>query len=193
LIDNPIQQFNDWWNVAKSDSPLKQKSAVCISTINADGFPNGRFVDLKSADESGFVFCTDVNSAKGNEIRTNPKVALTVWWDHVGFQVRVIGTAKALSKSEAEKYWGRRSREAQLTTLASNQSQQLNNKGHLIEKLNKLKHEFKDRDIPKPKEWSGYLIQPVSIEFLNFKENRLHIRELFEHKDGEWVKGLLQP
>ena len=84
-MDNPVSKFRNWWQKALYDSPLKQKSAVCVSTVNEDGFPVGRFVDLKSVGEDGFVFCTYLHSAKGKHIAHTPKVSMTVWWDHVGY------------------------------------------------------------------------------------------------------------
>ncbi len=100
---------------------MQQKNAVCVSTIDEMGFPSGRFVDLKSVNDSGFVFCTYIDSVKGKEILRNPKVAMTVWWDHVGYQVRVVGVAEPIDETEADSYWTSRSRSAQLTTTAFEQ------------------------------------------------------------------------
>lgn len=192
-MDNPIVQFGKWWEVAKKDSPLQQKSAVCVSTITQDGFPSGRFVDLKAADEKGFTFCTYLDSKKGKEIEANPKVAITIWWDHVGFQVRALGTAEALSDEEALKHWASRSRDAQITTLSCSQSKELKNEIDLQRQVESTKKEYDGNTIPKPTNWGGYIVAPNSIEFLTFKKSRLHLRELFTLADGVWSKMLLQP
>jgi hypothetical protein len=92
-MESPMEKFTQWWEAALVQSPLNQKSAVCVSTVGQDGMPSGRFVDLKGADEDGFTFCTYLDSAKGAEIRENPNVALTIWWDPVGYQGVQIGTA----------------------------------------------------------------------------------------------------
>lgn len=86
-MDNPISKFESWWQEALADSQLQQKSAVCVSTIDENGFPAGRFVDLKSVSDSGFIFCSYFDSVKGKHIAREPKTAMTVWWDHVGYQI----------------------------------------------------------------------------------------------------------
>ena len=101
-MDNPIVKFESWWQEALADSPLNQKSAVCVSTVDANGFPAGRFVDLKSVSENGFVFCTYFDSAKGKHIARNPNISMAAWWDHVGYQVRVVGIAEVIAVSEAD-------------------------------------------------------------------------------------------
>lgn len=192
-MDNPISKFNIWWQQALVDSPLRQKSAVCISTVDERGFPAGRFVDLKAVSDSGFVFCSYFDSAKGQHIAQNPKTAMTVWWDHMGYQVRVVGSAQLISGGEADSYWNSRSRSAQLTTTAFKQSEALGSESELNSRLEEASVVFAGREVPRPMNWGGYRIQPVSIEFLTFRESRLHLRELFEFKNNGWVKQLLQP
>lgn len=192
MVD-PVNKFNTLWEHALLDTPLKQKSAVCVSTINEDGFPESRFVDLKAVSESGLVFCTYLDSNKGNDIRRNPKVSLTVWWDHIGIQIRAVGVAQQISEEVASKYWQTRSRNAQLTTMSFNQSKALSSESELIAKFDQIKEEMEGNTVPKPKNWGGYTIKPLSIEFLTFKESRLHLRELYKNTDGQWNKTLLQP
>jgi len=192
-MEHPIEQFSQWWNTALEGSPLKQKSAVCVSTINEGGFPTGRFVDLKAADESGFTFCTFLDSNKGVDIRRNPKVALTIWWEHVGYQVRVTGVASQLAEEQAVAYWNTRSVDAQITTSCFEQSQPLTNEADLLDRFEQAREQWRGKPVPKPHYWGGYKVAPVAIEFLTFKENRLHFRELFEVAGNGWKKSLLQP
>jgi pyridoxamine 5'-phosphate oxidase len=192
-MENPIEKFQVWWKRALLNSPLQQKSAVCVSTIDEDGFPSGRFVDLKSVDEDGFVFCTYLDSVKGKHIQKNPKVAITVWWDHVGYQVRIIGEAAPINESEAVDFWKTRSRSAQLTTTAFQQSQPLIEEQELTTRMQTVTNKFVDMEIPKPVSWGGYRVHPLTIEFLTFAESRLHLRELYRRQDGVWDKRLLQP
>jgi pyridoxamine 5'-phosphate oxidase len=194
-VNDPIEKFETWWRMAKANSPLSQKSAVCLSTIDQSGYPSGRFVDLKSVSRDGFVFCTYLDSKKGREIELNNKVSMTMWWDHVGLQVRVVGNAKTLSEAEAERFWRTRNREAQITTTSCRQSQALADEADMLSFFEKTKHEYEGREVPKPQGWGGYIIEPVTIEFLTFNENRLHLRELFSAlgENNEWTKVLLQP
>ena len=192
-MEHPVVKFNQWWKVALDNTPLKQKNAVCVSTVDSDGFPAGRFVDLKAVSEKGFTFCTYLDSKKGVEISANSKIAMTVWWDHVGYQVRVTGFALSLSEKDATRFWESRSRDAQLTTICSLQSQILESEEVLQEQLLTAREKFSSEEIPKPNNWGGFTIQPISIEFLTFNDNKLHLRELFEFNNGEWNKRLLQP
>lgn len=192
-MESPLGKFERWWQAALADSPLKQKSAVCISTIDENGFPTGRFVDLKSVNESGFVFCTYFDSAKGKQLQHDSKTAMTVWWDHVGYQVRISGNAEVITAAEADRFWNTRSRSAQLTTTAFEQSTPMATENYLVARLQEATEKITDRNIPRPVNWGGYCVRPVSIEFLTFQESRLHLRELFERKGNEWTKRLLQP
>lgn len=190
---NPIVKFQQWWHAALDGSPLNQKSAVCISTIDNQGFPHGRFVDLKAVNELGFTFCTYLDSAKGIQISHNPKVALTAWWDHVGYQVRVVGVAQPIEDADAIAFWNTRSKGAQLTTTAFAQSQPMIAEEELISRIESFAQPHLNANIPKPKSWGGYCIKPVSVEFLTFRESRLHLRELYQTSEAGWVKSLLQP
>ncbi|MEH6501970.1 MAG: pyridoxal 5'-phosphate synthase [Pseudoalteromonas distincta] len=192
-MDSPLDRFQQWWNEALRDTPLQQKNAVCVSTIDEMGFPSGRFVDLKSVNDSGFVFCTYIDSVKGKEILRNPKVAMTVWWDHVGYQVRVVGVAEPIDEAEADSYWTRRSRSAQLTTTAFEQSQLQASEEELDVKVKEASVQFDGAEIPRPSNWGGFIVKPLSVEFLSFRQSRLHLRELYKQEDKMWVKRLLQP
>ena len=192
-MDCPITKFNVIWQKALENSPLIQKSAVCISTIDANGFPQSRFVDLKSADNNGFIFCTYLDSNKGKEIQDNPKVSLTIWWDHIGMQIRVVGEAENISEQLSTEFWHTRSRDAKLTTTSFNQSQELFCESELNTRFELIKQQMKNKEVQKPDNWGGYAIKPLSIEFLTFKESRLHLRELYQSQNAQWQKSLLQP
>jgi pyridoxamine 5'-phosphate oxidase len=193
-MENPFAKLRDWWQQAITNSPLKQKSAVCISTIDKQGFPAARFVDLKDITSTGLVFCSYLDSAKGAHIDHNNKVALTAWWEHLGKQIRVVGKASRISDRDANQYWQSRSRAAQITTLSCKQSEPIADLDdlHAQVKTNteKLEHQ---PNIPRPDNWGGYLVEPISIEFLTFKDDRLHIREVFSLEGSNWQKQLLQP
>jgi len=192
-MDNPIPKFKNWWQEALVESPLQQQSAVCISTIDEHGFPAGRFVDLKSVSDDGFVFCSYLDSAKGRQIAHNPKTAMTIWWDHVGYQVRVIGSAQLITAAQADGFWQSRSRSAQLVTSTFAQSAPLAAERDLVTRLQQASTRLADQAITRPDNWGGYCIEPVAIEFLTFRDSRLHLRELFKYQGEGWTKQLLQP
>lgn len=192
-MENPIEKFKSWWETALVNTPLNQKNAVCVSTINENGFPSERFVDLKAVSDDGFTFCTYLDSQKGGDIRKNNKVSLTFWWEHVGYQVRVTGLASEIAEVEAQYYWDQRTKDAQITTSCCKQSQPLNSESDLMKQFLQTKEKFAESSVGKPDNWGGYLVTPVSIEFLTFKENRLHFRELFKNTNNVWCKTLLQP
>ena len=192
-IQDPIEKFMCWWREARQDSPLKQKNAVCVSTIDEDGFPQGRFVDLKHVSEDGFVFCTELSSPKGQHIKNNDKTAMTIWWDHVGYQVRIVGVAEPIATELADHYWQTRSLIAQLVTTSFSQSECYDRPEELEPRLDEASLNLKDQTIARPETWGGFCVNPKSIEFLHFAETRLHIREKYIHCDGHWLHGYIQP
>lgn len=193
MTDDVIQLFNSWWEYADQNSPLKHKAAVCISTIDSAGFPDGRFVALKKVTDRGVVFCSSSDSVKGVSLNANPNIAMTIWWDHIERQIRVKGIAEMVSGSESDRYWTDRSRDAQLATWASVQSDPLEDVSILQENLTHIRRDFEGIPVPRPENWGGYLIIPISIEFLEFSDDRLHKRVLYSKIDSGWDKTMLQP
>ncbi len=191
-MNNPIVKFELWWSEVK-EIGLKHPGAVCVSTIDRHGFPSGRFVDLKDIIDDCFIFCTNLDSQKGHDIENNDKVALTFWWEAIGYQVRIIGHALQISSALADRYWQTRPRDAQITTLSCQQSKPLLSEHILQEQFEKVKKNAGSNDIPRPDNWGGYTVKPVMIEFLTFKASRLHLRERYTINGGSWGKELLQP
>ena len=139
------------------------------------------------------MFCTYLDSAKGRHLTQNPHAAITAWWDHLGYQVRVVGSAVPISEPEAIAFWKSRSRNAQLTTTAFEQSRPLASEKELDTRIQAHEAELQGSDIAKPRNWGGFRVSPSSVEFFVFRESRLHLRELYTLENGRWVKGLLQP
>ncbi len=192
-MQDPIQVFNALWQRAIDDSPLKQKSAVCVSTIDAAGFPNSRFVDLKEANEQGLVFCTYLDSQKGHDLTANDKAGITIWWDHIGIQARFQGHCARISDDEANWHWKSRSRDAQLTTTCFQQSQPLDELQLLKTKVAEAKLLYAGSDIARPTNWGGFRLVPTRLELLEFRDDRLHIRTCYWREGAEWRQGYLQP
>jgi len=180
------------WENAKSNSPLKQKSAVCISTIDSAGFPQSRCVDLKEVDQRGFTFCTSYNSEKGNNLSQNPKISLLAWWDHIGYQIRVVGKAVVISNELADKFWFSRSNEARVATTCFRQSE-IWDPSVSMEAEYSAALAVSSASIARPNSWGGYTVVPNSIEILQFRDNRVHIREQYLRDGSSWKMQLLQP
>ena len=195
MSEKPMAKFQEWWTEYKRDVSPAHPGAVCVSTVSENGAPRARFVGLKSADEDGFVFCTWFNSPKGRELAHNPKIALTFWWEEKGWQVRVEGKVEHVNEEDAKKEWASRSRDAQLATLCFKQSQPLNSEDELYAMYSRTQTEASDGPVDKPERWGGYRVIPESIEFLTFRENRMHLREYYSRRDQftGWNKTLLQP
>ena len=166
---------------------------MCVSTVDADGRPHGRFVDLKEVRPEGFVFCTSYLSPKGLHIDERPQVCLTFWWDHVGRQVRVLGRAARISPDEADMFFAERSREAQLASWAYEQSRPSPSSETLAIRLAAIRERFGSGAVPRPRHWGGYLVAPGTIEFLTFSVDRDHTRILYAWRDSHWFRSELQP
>lgn len=193
MTANPIELFIKWYRTAQESSLAKHRGAVCVSTVDEHGVPDARFVDLKEVSEAGFVFCTHLDSRKGRALTTNPHAALTFWWDHIERQVRVVGVAERIPDAQADHFFQQRSRDAQLTSWASDQSSSLDDPGAIEQRLLLVQTRFADGEIPRPSNWGGYRVRPTRIEFLTFRANRLHERSQYSREDGTWSQQWLQP
>ena len=186
LDDNPFQQFELWFTQA-IDSGIPEPNAMSISTVSAEGQPSLRTVLLKTYDEKGFVFFTNYESRKAQEIEQNPKVALLFPWVALGRQIKIIGSASKISFTESLKYFSTRNRGSQIGAWASPQSSIISSRALLEEKVDEMKRKFSDGEIPLPSFWGGYRVVPESIEFWQARENRLHDRFKFtQDNQGQW-------
>ncbi|WP_291725683.1 pyridoxal 5'-phosphate synthase [Bernardetia sp.] len=188
---SPIELFTKWFDEEKKISQTKHISAVCLSTLGLDGFPNARFVSLKEIMDENFVITTSFNSRKGLEISGNNKVALTFWWKTTERQIRIQGIATKTPTSLAQKYFKERNLASQIVSCISNQGQESN----AIESLEKeLEQQISQRqNVEVPADWGGYFISPVRIEFMQFKDTRFHDRKLYVKQENEWICKQLQP
>ena len=192
-MKDPFQLFQDWYQQELSQTNVRIPSACCLSTIGTDGYPNARFVSMKEIRQDAFVVTGPLDARKGQEIANIPKVSLTFWWTETEKQVRVQGDAVQLSESEASAYFAQRNQDSKIVSQVFQQGAVLNTLNELEERFQKGKQSYRDQNIEKPKSWSGFYIQPKRIEFMDFKENRLHQRMLYSKEDTIWKVTYLAP
>jgi len=189
---NPFLQFEEWFNDAQ-DAKLIEANAMVLATANAEGVPNIRAVLLKIFDEKGFVFFTNYNSDKGEEIAQNPNVAAEFLWLDLERQVRILGRCEKITKAESLSYFLKRSRGSQLGAWVSDQSSIISSRKLLAMQIQKIKEKFTNGDVPLPDFWGGYRIIPQKIEFWQGRESRLHDRILYTKDKDAWKISRLAP
>ncbi len=192
VSDSPVSQFKLWFKDAL-ESEIIEPNAMVLSTVKEDR-PSARVVLLKGFDESGFSFFTNYNSHKGKDIKQNPFAALTFFWDVMERQVRIEGKIEKLSAEESDTYFWSRPRESQIGAWVSEQSAVIGGREVLDQSLDFYNKKFNDFEIiPRPAHWGGFLLNPISIEFWQGRESRLHDRILYSLSSGIWKISRLSP
>ena len=189
---DPLPLFAEWLTAARASEP-NDANAVALATADAQGAPDVRMVLLKAFDEQGFVFYTNLESAKGRQLAANPQAALLFHWKSLRRQVRVRGAVTAVSPAEADAYFAARAREARVGAVASTQSRPLPDRQALERRIAALESELQGRDPARPEFWSGFRVSPASIEFWRDRPFRLHDRLLFEREGQGWRSVGLYP
>lgn len=190
---NPFIQFKQWFEQALS-AQLPEPNAMTIATATPDGKPSARMVLLKDFDERGFVFFTNYNSRKGQELAENPQAALVFWWAELERQVRIIGHVEQVSAAESDKYFYSRPENSRLGAWASHQSEAITNREVLEQNLQQLQHQYENQEIPRPSHWGGLRVIPTEIEFWQGRPSRLHDRLLYTRLDTQtWKIQRLSP
>ncbi len=189
---DPQQLFDAWLDEAERSEP-NDPNAMALATADAAGRPSVRMVLLKGRDERGFVFHTNLDSRKGDDLAANPQAALLFHWKTLRRQIRIEGRIEPVSAEESDAYFATRSRERQLGAWASDQSRPLTDRDAFEARLAEVASRFGGQEVPRPPRWGGLRLIPERIEFWLDREHRLHERRLFE-RDGEgWREGLLYP
>jgi len=193
-LDNPIDLFEDWFNEAKK-TEINDPNALALATVGKNGIPSVRMVLLKDFNEKGFVFYTNLNSRKSNEIKSNPNTAMCFHWKSLLRQVRVTGKLTNVSDADADNYYNSRTYGSRIGAWASNQSSILKSRDELLNSIEEFKRKYSnEKNIPRPKYWSGWNLYPTEIEFWLDGKDRIHERLLYSRKDNNmWEKNLLSP
>lgn len=189
---NPIKQFQHWFDQAIA-ADILEPNAMTIASATKDGIPSARIVLLKGVDERGFVFYTNYESRKGQELIDNPHASLVFWWGVLERQVRIEGTIEKIADAETVAYFQSRPIGSQLGAWASNQSRVVANREELEQRLEALTQQYADQDVPRPPHWGGFRVVPHAIEFWQGRPNRLHDRLLYRLQDGTWTIERLAP
>ena len=193
-LDDPIQLFKLWMDEAKKAEP-NDPNALSLATSDKNNFPSVRMVLLKDFNQNGFVFYTNLNSQKGNELKENPKVAMCFHWKSLLRQIRISGTVTQVNDEVADQYYNSRGYESRIGAWASKQSEELSGRDQLINSIKEYKNKYNDENkVPRPSHWSGWKLSPSSIEFWLDGESRIHERLKYtKNSSGQWRKSLLSP
>ncbi len=192
LATSPFVQFHDWMAEAEKSEP-NDPNAMIVATATRDGHPSLRTILLKGVDERGFVFYTNKESRKGDELAGNPNVALLFFWKSLHRQIRIEGMVEDVTDAEADAYFASRPRISRLGARASQQSRPLADRAVLVERLAEMERRYPD-EIPRPAYWSGYRVLPDLFEFWQDMPYRLHDRTVYRRSaDGTWGQTKLFP
>jgi pyridoxamine 5'-phosphate oxidase len=192
VLKNPIEQFKVWLQEA-IDAGLLEPTAMTLATATKGGRPSARTVLLKNVDEQGFVFYTNYESRKANDIATNPQAALLFFWDRLERQVRIEGRIKKASREQSETYFKSRPHGSQLGAWVSKQSEVIESREVLEEKMRKLENTFSEGNVPLPEFWGGYVLAPETVEFWQGRPSRLHDRLKYSKVFDGWKIERLSP
>lgn len=190
---DPFVIFDAWFAEAQAIEP-NDPNAMALATATPDGHPSVRMVLLKGHGPDGFVFYTNFHSRKGGELAANPNVALLFHWKSLRRQIRIEGTITEVTAAEADAYFASRHPESRLGSAASDQSSELPHRQVYLERVDALRQQYPDGNVPRPAHWSGYRVTPVAIEFWQDRDYRLHERRRYmPDGTGGWTSTLLYP
>ena len=193
-IEDPFELFENWFEEAKKKE-INDPNALALGTSNKEGIPSVRMVLLKSFYKNGFVFFTNLNSQKGNEIKDNPNASMCFHWKSLLRQIRIVGTLNQIEDKIADNYYNSRSYESRIGAWASKQSNILKDRDELLNAMEDFKKKYSEKDrVPRPSHWSGWNLKPSSIEFWLDGDNRIHERLKYTlNKNNSWSQNLLSP
>ena len=192
-LDDPFELFKIWLEEA-SKKEINDPNALSLATTNNRNEPSVRMVLLKGLSKNGFVFYTNLNSPKSSDLKNNPKAAMCFHWKSLERQVRIAGSLTQVTDKEADQYYNSRPYESRIGAWASDQSKVMKRREDLLKKIDEFKKKFKDeKNLPRPKHWSGWCLDPSSIEFWLGDKYRIHERLKYHKVSSNWKKEILYP
>lgn len=190
---NPITQFNSWWQDAVAAS-IDEVNAMTLATASNDGLPSARIVLLKGFSEKGFVFFTNYNSFKGQQLEQNPKACLVFFWKELERQVRITGLVQKTENADSDEYFYSRPEGSRVGAVSSPQSRVIENRAWLDDTYKENEQQLRNTEIKRPGFWGGYIVKPVIMEFWQGRPGRLHDRLQYTLlEDGAWKLERLAP
>lgn len=193
LDPDPFVQFGIWYEAAQR-TEIPNANAMTLATATADGIPSVRTVLLKGYDDHGLVFFTNYESQKGRELSENPYASVAFYWREFDRQIRVSGRVERVSQDESFEYFQTRYRGSRIGAWASRQSEVIDSREELLDRVREIESRFPDDDIPLPPHWGGFRLIPDTFEFWESRESRLHDRFRYTRADdGTWQIQRLQP
>jgi len=193
IKENPIEQFRDWFLDASGNPSISEANAMAVSTLEEDGCPRTRMVLLKEYTYEGFIFYTNYDSRKGKAIEKTHKACLHFFWPGLERQIIIKANLEKIAENLSDGYFHSRPKGSQLGAAVSPQSQEIPNRKFLEEKLKVLEKEYENKEVPRPKNWGGYIAKPYEIEFWQGRPNRLHDRIIYTLEDIDWEISRLAP
>ena len=192
-LDDPIELFKIWMSEAEKKE-INDPNALSLATTNQNNEPSVRIVLLKGLSQKGFVFYTNLNSPKSNDLKKNPKAEMCFHWKSLQRQIRIFGSIVQVDDKEADTYFSSRRYESRIGAWASDQSKVMKTREEFLKKIDEYEKKYKDaNNLPRPKNWSGWCLSPISIEFWLGDENRLHERLKYNKISNNWKKEILYP
>lgn len=192
LLENPFEQFKKWLDEAVK-AEVMEPIATTLSTVSKYGQPSSRIVYIRDITNNGFVFFTNYLSKKGIDISVNPKGCLNFFWPELERQIRIEGIIEKVSHDVSDAYFNDRPKSSQIGAHASLQSQPLESREHLENKVQSLSNQYQDQVVPRPSNWGGYIIVPHHFEFWQGRPSRLHDRITYNKEEDNWKLGRLNP
>jgi len=192
-LDDPLDLFKIWMSEAEKKE-INDPNALSLATTSKKNDPSIRMILLKGLSQNGFVFYTNFNSPKSQDLKENQKAAMCFYWKSLKRQIRISGIATQVSEKEADLYFNSRPYESKISAWASDQSSVMKQRADLLKKIEDFKKKYKDeKNLPRPKHWSGWCLNPSSIEFWLREEFRNHERLRYNKISGKWKKEILYP
>jgi len=192
-LKDPIELFKIWMSEAEKRE-INDPNALSLATSNKNNEPSVRMVLLKGLRQKGFVFYTNLNSPKSQDLKNNPKAAMCFHWKSLQRQIRIFGKVTQVSDKEADIYFNSRHYESRIGAWSSNQSQPMNERNEFVKKIEDYKKKYKEgENLPRPKHWSGWCLNPESIEFWLGDKYRIHERLKYIRFLNNWKKEILYP